>query len=340
MSLDNHDAEVIAKALSYIPADARDDWLRMAFAVKNALGDAGFDIWGAWSRTNGGDYNERVARVTWRSAKAHGGVTIGSLYALAREHGWTGTRDGLPKPRQGPDPRAERERERRRLEQEAAARRGEQMLRDARPAPHPYLEAKGFPEHQGLVLGDSLLVPMRDHRTGQLLSVQTIDPQGGKKFVRHGRASGAVYRMGRGSMKWYCEGYCTGLSVMAALQEMHRRADEVVVCFSAQNMLKVAQPGGRVVADHDMWTCPNADCRLRFDAEWRPDACPTCGAHKLTAPAGEQVARRTGLPWWQPPEVGDANDLHNERGLEALVAALRTLLSRGIVGAGDEGDLR
>ena len=66
----------IRTAPSCIPSDDREPWYRMAFVIKSELGDAGFDIWNAWSRTSE-KYRTSDARVTWRSAKSSGPVTIG-----------------------------------------------------------------------------------------------------------------------------------------------------------------------------------------------------------------------------------------------------------------------
>lgn len=46
------------------------------------LGGAGFEIWDEWSRTASG-YNERAARITWRSVKESGGKTLASPFWLA-----------------------------------------------------------------------------------------------------------------------------------------------------------------------------------------------------------------------------------------------------------------
>ena len=167
---------------------------------------------------------------------------------------------------------------------------------------------------------------MRDERSDALTSIQTITPDGGKRFLRHGRASHAVHRLGRNSQHWYVEGYATALSVQAALRILYRR-DEVVACFSASNIAKVARRGGFVVADHDLWICSSAPCKRRWDAPWGTEACPACGCARITPPAGESAARRTGQRWWMPKEPGDANDFHNEHGLTALAAELRSLLA-------------
>ncbi|MFT4507191.1 PriCT-2 domain-containing protein [Caballeronia sp. 15711] len=85
----------VRAALSVIPADDYNTWVDMAFALKHGFGDAGFEIWDAWSRT-AGNYNERSARTTWRSAKELGGKTLGTLFWLARQHGFEPKRTHYP----------------------------------------------------------------------------------------------------------------------------------------------------------------------------------------------------------------------------------------------------
>ena len=296
-----HDS--IASALAAIPADDRDTWVRMAFALKSELGDAGFDLWDEWSQANGGTYNARAARSTWKSAKAEGGVGIGSLYAVAKQHGWTGTAQRSPT--QTRDQREARKAaeavERGRLANEAAeaAQRAERMIQEATMDNHGYLTGKGFPEAQGLVLDGKLLIPMRDERTGELASIQSIDATGEKRFLRHGRASGAIYRMGRSVTVWHIEGYASALSLRAVLKRLYR-SDEIRVCFSAANIPKVAARQGFVVADHD------------------------------ATGTGYKYAKRTGLPVWMPETAGwDINDAHRELGLDRIVDAIRAFIVLG-----------
>ncbi|SEA59809.1 PriCT-2 domain-containing protein [Paraburkholderia sartisoli] len=77
----------VRAALAVIPADDYATWVDMAFAVRQGLGDAGFEIWDEWSRS-AHNYNERAARTTWRSARASGGKTLASLFWLAQQHGF------------------------------------------------------------------------------------------------------------------------------------------------------------------------------------------------------------------------------------------------------------
>ena len=242
--------------------------------------------------------------------------------------------------------------ERKRREAEAAAK-AEAMLMEAEyvdprarrarrarnadvPCAHPYLVAKGFPEQGGLVLDGNLLMPMRHYQAYERVqSVQMIGPDGSKKFLPGGRASEAVYKIGKGAERYYCEGYATALSVMAVLKRLYRDQHcEVWVCFSAGNIPKVAESRRRsmVIADHDWWRCPKKECRAKWDYESK--RCPSCGSSGVTEPAGEKHAKQTGLPYWMPPEPGtDANDFALEHGIGRLAVELRDLAMINPVGS-------
>ena len=174
-----------------------------------------------------------------------------------------------------------------------AARIAEDLIARAVTAQHDYLKRKGFAEERGLVIGEELIIPMRDCQTNKVVGAQRIFASGEKRFVPGTRAKGAVYRIGRGD-PWLVEGYATGLTVAAALRSMYR-SDSVVVCFSAGNLAEVGRRiGGRVVADGDA--------------------------------AGISAAEGSGLPW-VVPAAGDANDLHQAEGL----GAVRSMLNRLII---------
>ena len=77
-------SEVIREALSYIPVGKHDDRIRIAFALKAELGEAGRPLWDEWRKGRGDD----EANSVWRSAGADGSVTIGTVIHLAQENGW------------------------------------------------------------------------------------------------------------------------------------------------------------------------------------------------------------------------------------------------------------
>jgi putative DNA primase/helicase len=193
---------------------------------------------------------------------------------------------------------SQQERER----QEDAREFAEGMVKRAVLDVHPYLAAKGFPEEKGLVLDGELLIPMREFKLyRQINSIQRISADGTKLFLPGGKAKGSVFFIGpmMARERWLVEGYATGLSVRAALRELHREA-QVVVCFSASNLshvgmtVKGLRPVAYVMADND------------------------------ESGAGAKAAEETGLPWVMPPEVKtDANDYQQSHGMRALAKLIR-----------------
>src|SRR6188768_1815057 len=81
------DLGTIRGALNFIPADERDLWLRIGMAIKSELGESGFDLWDSWSQ-QASSYNSRDARDVWKSIRADGPITIGTLFHEAKARGW------------------------------------------------------------------------------------------------------------------------------------------------------------------------------------------------------------------------------------------------------------
>jgi len=185
--------------------------------------------------------------------------------------------------------------------QHQAMQRAVGMLNGSGLSTHPYLEAKGFPDEQGNVLWQDgkpvLLIPMRVG--GNLVGLQQIDEDGGKKFLYGQRTSGAVFTFDNKGMNVLCEGYATALSVRLAFKQMKQRYT-LHVCFSAGNMAKVAaglEPG-LLIADND------------------------------ASGTGQRVAEESGWKYWLSPVVNqDFNDYHREHGLFKSTQSLtQTLL--------------
>ena len=104
---------------------------------------------------------------------------------------------------------------------------------------HPYLTNKGLSMQgcEGLrVDGDQLVIPMM--RAGFLMSLQTITPDGEKKYRYNCPIKGASFVMSRRLpiVTCLCEGYATGLAVYQSIPQA-----SVIVCFDAGNMVNVAK---------------------------------------------------------------------------------------------------
>lgn len=212
---------------------------------------------------------------------------------------------------------------REREENEQAAGIARHIVRTAKPAKHPYLTAKGFPEELGLVhefpqvafpdnrLGEAmkrampegegpwLIVPGRIGKG--ITTVQFIGTDGAKKNLLRGRIGGAAHRIATGAETWVCEGIATALTIRAALRLLGRSAT-VLSAFSASNVASIvsALDGAVMATDND-----------------KPiEAFGGMGT-------GEFYARKSGRTWAMPPEAGDWNDHHQASGLRAVAMLLR-----------------
>jgi putative DNA primase/helicase len=146
--------------------------------------------------------------------------------------------------------------ERKRLADEAAIRaRG--IWDQSQPASdHPYLQKKQVQPHGTRIYEDCLVVPAYD-RHGQVRTLQFIDLEGGKKFLRDGEKKGNCFTIGKpGDTGYLCEGFATGATIHEAMGGF------VVVGFDAGNLQPVAERIRReypdikiiIAADNDVGT--------------------------------------------------------------------------------------
>ena len=76
---------------------------------------------------------------------------------------------------------------------------------------HPYLVRKKVKPHGIKLWGDKLLIPMANG--GKLVGLQTIAPDGTKKFERHSTKGYFILGDIQGDKLLICEGYSTGASI-------------------------------------------------------------------------------------------------------------------------------
>jgi putative DNA primase/helicase len=327
--------EAVRAALACIPPDCgHETRVRLAFAVFDGLGDAGGDLWHEWAaRRDKADPAED--RATWRSARKRGPVTVGTLFGVAKDHGFTF--EGLASvPKPGPaDLKAQAEARRAAQEREAAERAArEQAAADeagrlwqagADEGASPYLDRKGVKPY-GVRFGPGgvLLVPMRC-AAGELRNVQSIRParpaDGGpeKLFVKGGRKSGTWHQIGTfEAAPWLlvAEGYATAASCHEATGR------PVAVAFDAGNLAHVVRAlRGRYPAAR-LLLCGDDDAATAARTGKNP------GRDKATEAA--RLARGVAVfPAGLPADGSggsDFNDLHALAGLEAV----RLVLEGGI----------
>ena len=198
--------DLIRAALAHIPASlARDEWARVGMAIKSEYpDDTGRELFEAWSATAEG-YSASECRSTWRSIKAGGGVGIGTLLHLAKEHGFVLPKGSEAPAAPSPAELARREQERAQRQQSDQARQEAAQAHAAQQAAtlwasasdegaSLYLARKGVQGHGVRYTPEGfVLVPLRDG-DGTLWNVQSIAPQRpavgtDKLFLKGGRKS-------------------------------------------------------------------------------------------------------------------------------------------------------
>lgn len=320
------------QALSYLDSSDRDLWWKMAFAIKSEFGENGFSIWDNWGRTFV-DYDERHAMQVWKSAKAGGGVNIGTLIYEAKLMGFEldASEEAQPdlaaqeaRAKMRAEAKAQSIRETR--EAHAAAMIQANAIWDAAtPASvHPYLTKKGV-QASGLRVGSwplrrktgevygqqegTLLVPMRNIK-GQITSLQAIFdkmPSGftqGKSYLKDGNKSGSWHMIGQigdGDTIALCEGYATG----ATIRELSGWC--VLVCFDRTNLLTVGEQVRELTPGIAMVVCADND---QF-TEGNP------GVHDAKK-AANTIGAKVLIPQFKNPtkEHSDFNDLATVEGVE------------------------
>lgn len=168
----------------------------------------------------------------------------------------------------------------------------------------PYLRQKAIGPHGTRQRGQTLLVPVFDAR-GEIQSLQTIQPDGVKRFLSGGRMTGGRFWIGQyGAVLVLAEGFATGAAIHEAT------GLPVCVAFNAGNLLAVARDVRR---QH-----PDARIILAADNDIKPDG-PNVGRQKAQG-AAKAIGGTVALPeldgcacdWW---------DVWHEKGAAALKAA-------------------
>lgn len=291
-----HDTDRARNALHALdPGCPRDEWVSLAMAAKASGLD--FDAFHEWSRPAHNYRNEADCASVWRSIAESGGIGAGTLFARARDAGWSEPMNGHARPHQKaqeprkPEPRAERP------PFDFAA-----VWRDSEPATaaHPYVVRKlglpgGLRVYRGPLviskqaLDGALLVPVHDAE-GNLQSWQAIPAEGDKRSAPGAPIKGGSFVVG-GAVRehvYLVEGIGQAWSAHQAT------GDPAVCCFGAGNVETIAK---QIRERH-----PTTRIVVVADAGKERDA--------------ERIARAVGGAWVAMPEGSpqnfDLNDFHAE----------------------------
>lgn len=221
-----------------------------------------------------------------------------------------------------------------RIEAEKAARQAEREAEQAAaaeeankrwdaadlPDTHPYLERKGIKVNGARLEGENLLIPQRDE-SGKIVGLQTISPDGEKRFISGSKKQGTYYLMAARAelldIIFICEGFATGASIRDAM------GFPIVVAFDAGNLEPVAQvirakyPTAQIIiaADNDAFTIINKEPR-NVGLEKGQQAA-TAIAGYLFAPEFDNNEETKYTDW---------NDYHAAYGLESLGERISVML--------------
>jgi putative DNA primase/helicase len=316
--------ESVRAALDCIPPDVgHDDRVRLAFAVFDGIGDAGADLWHAWASRRAKP-NAAEDRATWKSARKRGGVTVGTLFGIAKDHGFKFD-PAQPAHKPSADELKAQAAARREAEErdkaaqawrhkQAAAEAAMLWAGGAETGASPYLLRKGVTNHGGrFAPGGVFLLPMRD-AAGDLWNVQSIKPErpadGGpdKLFVKGARKTGTLHMIGTADgAPWLlvAEGYATAASVHEATGR------PVAVAWDAGNLAHVVRAlRGRY---------PAARVAICGDDDTATEARTGKNPGRLKATEAARLARGPAIfPESLPAGVSDFNDLHQAAGLDPV----------------------
>lgn len=341
----------IEAALSAIPADVdRDTWVRIAMALKSELGDNAFDMFDAWSQ-GGASYDSAAARATWRSLKQAGGVTVGTLYAIAKEYGYdAGQHKGavvdqseIERRRAHRATTAKSEAEKRRIAAKNAATLALAVWTGARAArdDHPYLTRKGLAAVETLreisaskltkligyrptssneeLCGRVLIAPV--HIAGAISTIEMIDENGRKAALAHGVKGGGCWIAYAPSQT--AQRILIGEGCATALSAHRCTGDAAVAALSCNNLRRVAEAMRR--------DFPDASIVVLADiGNGQETALEAAQAANCLLAVPDFGDRRT-------EDATDFNDMHQLLGADAVRQAIDTA-SPVDAAAQDQGD--
>jgi hypothetical protein len=241
------------------PGGSREDWLKAMMAAQAAgLPAADVEKWSSQSDK----FNAMDFRSTWRSIKPiPGGVSAGTLFGMASDHGWRDGNPTPPRPTTRPTPKPVEP-----PRKPAPGANATEVWDRLEPATiaHGYIKTKqGNPQNLRVVPAGDRLTIAGQRMAGYLAvpayapsreiqSIQFIPPNGGKKLNLPGASmSGASFSLGVTGPVYLCEGIGAAWSAWQSTQ--HRS----VCCFGWGNVARIAAQLRQSEPDARLVICPD-----------------------------------------------------------------------------------
>lgn len=318
----------IERGLTFIDATDRTTWINCGMAIKSELGESGFDVWDRWANT-ADNYSARAAAASWKGFDDGGGITIATVFGLAKDNGYRHNSNDKPTP-PTPEEIAQREAKRKADADALVKRRAAAASKAASiwNAPlsaleatqpgvneHSYIKRKGIQVHGakvyhgGLTIGGmtcngALMIPMK--LNGKITSLQFINRDGEKRFLPDGEKGGyLIGKIEAGKPVCICEGFATGASIHEAT------GHAVIVAFDAGNMMKLASALRANKPDIQIVLCADDD--------------ESGTGQRKAIEAAQAVGGLVAMPVFGEPRlegVKDFNDMAALQGLDAVKQAI------------------
>ncbi|MHC8494281.1 zincin-like metallopeptidase domain-containing protein [Thalassospira sp. SM2505] len=196
-----------------------------------------------------------------------------------------------------------------RAQYRAVAKRAYGIFQNAEPAPanHAYLQNKQVPAGDLRIdQSGNLLMPMANDK-GFVENIQTIHPDGTKMYLKDGKKRGLMHVIegdSKGPMI-VTEGYSTG-------QSLHMASGlTVVVALDSGNLAPVAEALHKKHPDRALVIAADDDHAKQVNAGIK-------GAERASEMTGAKILRPDLSDDEKAKGLTDFNDIHRERGLEAL----------------------
>ena len=340
----------VRTALSYVDVpESYNEWYPYAFAIKDAVGDTGFDLWDEWFR-RGSNYDSAQSKATWKSARpSPGGITAATLFKAARANGYRPDKTIQPLTA---EQAAQSEARVKAQAEQAAKELAKQHAQAAKTAygiwhnaektvdlSHNYLQKKGIADaelvrniRQNEYKGQKqLVIPL--WQDGKITSVQTINENSGKHFLKGGQKSGSYAFIGSqrdmGKGVALAEGFATAASIHKATGR------PVFIAFDSGNLAKVAEklaarqdiPHVVIAADNDISGSGQKGARealAKLNSKGSivmPEFTPETIAQYQAEHGRIDNSGKENLP-------SDFNDLHKLAGIKAVRKAFSATLDR------------